>query len=204
MKYQKTLFQHCLAIAFSGLMLTSCGGGEGEGGQSRNENAATELPQTAGPESPVLVPGASAGAFKLDEPDSLILRQLGQPDYSDAAMGKAVLLWYTDTAEGHPLSIFTARDMGNDETARIQQIRVTSPVFETAESIHVGSTLTGIRDHYQLTPVETYEKEGETYSVYRSDRGIAFEVGSDDSCTAIIIHHAGADVATYLPLRPAE
>ena len=203
MTYQTTLFRNFLALALSGIVLASCGG-RGDTACERTESAATELPQTVSPETHTLVPGVSAGAFKLDEPDSSVHQQLGQPDHSDAAMGKAVLLWYTDSAGQYPLSIFTARDMGNDETARIQQIRVTSPTFKTTESIHVGSTLTGIRDHYQLTPVETYEKGGNTYSVYKSDKGIAFEVGPGDSCTAIIIHHAKADVATYLPLRPLD
>src|SRR3546814_11578027 len=76
-------------------------------------------------------------------------------------MGKAELIWYADTASGYPLSIFTARDMGNDETARIQQIRVTAPAFETAESIRVGATLADIRNHYRVTAVETYDQGGE-------------------------------------------
>src|SRR5690606_20630719 len=102
----------------------------------------------------------------------------------------------------YPLAVFTSRDMGNDETARIQQIRVTSPRFSTAESIHVGTPLAEIQNHYDVDQVETYGKDDKAYTVYRSAKGIAFEIGPTDSCTAIIIHHADADIATYLPLRP--
>lgn len=203
MKYQTTLFYSCLVIAISGIFFTACGN-RGNTDHARTENTVADLPQTAGWESLTLVPGASAGTLKLDEPDSLIRQQLGQPDYSDAAMGKAVLLWYTDSDYGYPLSIFTTRDMGNDETARIKQIRVTSPAFKTAESIRVGSALTEIRNHYQITPVETYEKGGKTYSTYKSDEGIAFEVGPGDSCIAIIIHYPDAEVVSYLPLQPID
>lgn len=206
MHLSTTLFQNCLAIALTGFIFASCGGPDNTNRGARTDSADTERrPHAASPESLALVPGESAGAFRLGESDSLAHQQFGQPDYSDAAMGKAVLLWYTgtDSAE-YPLSIFISRDMGNDETARIQQIRVTSPTFKTDESLGVGSTLTEISDGYQVAPIETYEKNGETYSIYDSNTGIAFELGPDDRCVAIIIHPADVDVATYLPLRPVD
>src|SRR5690606_36088458 len=129
------------------------------------------------PDSLAIVPGNSVGMFRLGDSDSLVQQQLCHPDYSDAGMGKAVLLWYTDGTSKYPLSIFTSRDMGNDETARIQQIRITSPAFKTGQSLGVGSTLAEIRSQYQMTPVETYKTNGETYSVYDSDAGITFELG---------------------------
>src|SRR3546814_20261510 len=119
-------------------------------------------------------------------------------------MGKAEIFWYADTASGYPLSICTARDMGYDETARIKQIRVTAPAFETAESIRVGATLADIRNHYRVTAVETYDQGGETYTIYDADAGIAFEVGPDDRCVAIIVHDTGGGTSSYLPLRPVD
>lgn len=204
MKYNMALFRSFLATALLGLIFTSCGQHGNKDRHTRTDRTATGLPRAASPESLALVPGVSAGTFKLGEADSSVYQQLGRPDYSDAAMGKAVLLWYTDTAEGHPFSIFTARDMGNDETARIQQIRVTSPAFKTAESIHVGSPLTEISAHYQIELIETYENDGDSLTVYDSDRGIAFEIGPDGRCVAVIIHSADADATTYLPLRPVD
>src|SRR3546814_1559870 len=109
--------------------------------------------------------------------------------------------WSSDVCSSDLLSIFTARDMGNDETARIQQIRVTAPAFETAESIRVGATLADIRNHYRVTAVETYDQGGETYTIYDADAGIAFEVGPDDRCVAIIVHDTGGGTSSYLPLQ---
>jgi len=202
MKYHTSLLSQCLAAVFISFMLTACGSHSDADRAASADSAVTATTKTADTPRMVLVPGIAAGAFKLDDADSLVLQQLGQPDHSDAAMGKAVLIWYTDSAKRYPLSIFTARDMGNDETARIQQIRVTSPTFETAESIHVGSTLTEIRNAYQVTAGETYEQAGETYTVYDADAGIAFEVGPDGRCVAIIIHGTDAGASSYLPLRP--
>ena len=196
------LSQPYLAIAITALLLTACGGPDDTAHDTDTDSVAAQ--QATIPDSVALMPGQSVGTFKLGDSDSLLFQRLGEPDFTDAAMGKAVLMWYIDTADAYLLSIFTSRDMGNDETARIQQIRVTSPDFKTGESLQVGSTLAEIGDHYQITAVETYEKGGQTYSVYDSDAGIAFEIGPDDRCVAIIIHLVDANKTTYLPLRPAD
>jgi len=202
MKYHATFSLNCFAIAFSGLTLVACGGHGDANQHTSNDSSAREISEATHAGRLPLVPGTSVGAVNLGDADSLIHQQLGRPDHQDAAMGKAVLIWYADTAGEYPLSIFTARDMGNDETARIQQVRVTSPTFETADAIRVGSTLTDIRSRYQVKALETYAHAGETYTVYDADAGIAFEVGPDDRCVAIIIHRADAGASSYLALRP--
>lgn len=203
MKFNATLYCRYMPAVIAGVMSSACGPGN-ETNQHTVVDDSMAMRHTVVPDSPMLVPGESAGAFKLEEAASSMQELLGQPDYSDAAMGKAVLLWYTDTARTYPLSVFTARDMGNDETARIKQIRVTSSIFQTGESLGVGSVLAEIRNQYPVAPVETYEAHGETYTIYDSDEGIAFEVGPDERCVAIIIHAADAETSTYLPLRPVD
>lgn len=203
MKRNTKFVLQCLAAAIISLILTTCGR-QSESNRDTQIDDTTAIRHMVTPDSLAIIPGKSVGMFKLGDADSVVQQQFGQPDYSDAGMGKAVLLWYTDTTTRYPLSIFTARDMGNDETARIQQIRVTSPAFKTGRALGVGSTLAEIRSHDQITLIETYKKNGETYSVYDSDAGIAFELGPDDRCVAIIIHPVDADVATYLPLRPVD
>lgn len=203
MRRNTKFVQHWLAIVIIGLILTTCGR-QSDTSRHTQIDDTTATQHMVTPDSLAIIPGKSVGTFKLGDSDSLVQQQLGQPDYGDAGMGKAVLLWYTDATTKYPLSIFTSRDMGNDETARIQQIRVTSPTFKTSQSLGVGSTLAEISNQYQVTPVETYEKNGETYSVYESDAGIAFELGPDDRCVAIVIHAADADIPTYLPLRPVD
>lgn len=76
MKCQTTLFYSCLVIATSGIFFTACGN-RGNTDHARTENTVADLPQTAGRESLTLVPGASAGTLKLDEPDSLIRQHWG-------------------------------------------------------------------------------------------------------------------------------
>src|SRR3546814_18903354 len=105
-----------------------------------------ESTQTVDAESFAIVPGTSVGTFNLGDADSVVYQQLGRPDHSNAAMGKAVLIWYADTASGYPLSTFTPRDMGHDEPARIQPIRVTKPAFETAESTRYEATTPTIKN----------------------------------------------------------
>ncbi len=153
----------------------------------------------------LLVPGQLAGTIVLGQADSSLLTTFGPPDYSDAAMGKAVLAWDTSTDNApYRLSVFTSRDMGNDETARIQQIRITSPGYSTQQGIRVGSTLDDISDVYNVTVAETYRDGGHAFSVYKTDEGIAFELDTANRCVAIIVHEKDASVPTYLPLRASD
>lgn len=197
-----TIFQKYTLAVIIGLTFIACGGQGGTNHQTQTDRA-PKPPHLDTSDSLMLVPGRSAGVFKLGESDSLIRQRLGKPDFSDAAMGKAVLMWYTDTGSSYPLSIFTSRDMGNDETARVQQIRITSPDFETRDSIHVGVTLAEISNTYakSLRIVETYEENRATYSIYDTDAGIAFEIDPTERCVAIIIHGVDNSMHSYLPLK---
>ena len=192
-------------IAAMGLLYSGCG----PSGQSQSEATATNttgsLPdtQTKTPDEGLIVAGKSVGPIQLGDPDSLLLDWLGKPDYSDAAMGKAVLAWYQDSAT-HQVAVFTARNMGNDETARIKQIRVTSPYYTTAEGLCANSSAAQISDHYDTQQVETYAKDGQEYTVLDTKQGIAFELNPRDSCVAIIVYEPVGGVSSYMPLRALE
>src|SRR5690606_32817307 len=108
-----------------------------------------------------------------------------------------VSIWYSDKEPDCPISIFTSRDMGNDETARIRQIRVTSRRFKTVQSIGVGSSLRDISDTYPLQIVETYHQHGQAYTVYNANEGIAFEVDTAYSCVAVIVHEPDVATSSY-------
>ncbi len=155
------------------------------------------------PDSLLIHPGLSVGGIRLMEADTTLVERYGTPAYSDAAMGKAVLLWYTDTSNGQPntLSVFVTRDMGNDETARVRRIRITSPLFETAKAIRTGSALPEINAAYAVELRESYETEGVAYSVYDGADGIAFELDPTNRCVAIIVRAKEDTTANYLPLR---
>lgn len=183
--------------------VAACGRSNREDESTRSEADTLAADTTSIADSLLIVPGQSVGFYRLDDADSLLLKKLGKPDFSDAAMGKAVLVWHTDTGGGqsYPLSVFTSRDMGNDETARLKQIRITSPLFETRESLRVGSALQEITGVFAVRPRETYESNGASYSIYDTRDGIAFEVDNTDHCVSIIIHHQIDTLNSYLPLR---
>lgn len=187
-----------------GWMYMSCG----QNGQQQSQKTVDTISETTVAritEEALVVPGESVGPIRLGQADSALLAQLGEPDYSDAAMGKAVLAWYmSNDSPGYPLSVFTARNMGNDETARIRQIRITSPYYTTSEGLCANSSLKQISAQYHTEQVDTYEKDGQHYAIHDTKQGIAFEVDPNDSCIAIIVYAPGAGPQSYLPLRGFE
>lgn len=170
---------------------------------NRVSNAAPDSVKSGTDSAWVLIPGVSAGSVKINEDASILNKQFGKPDGGDAAMGKAVSIWYSnhDTSD-HSVAIYSSRNMGNDDIARIRQIRVTSPAFKTKEGAGPGMSLSEIRKHYTLNKTEDYTDKGTKYSVYDSKEGIAFECEGSGRCTAVIIHKPGkTEDGTYLKFR---
>jgi hypothetical protein len=151
----------------------------------------------------LLIPGVSAGQTRLNEDADSVYQRLGTPDGNDAAMMKAVAIWYAhhDTT-GNSIAIYTSTNTDTPIVARIKQIRVTSPVFKTADGIHTTSSLQEIKNHFPVQQTETYKDAGAGYAVYDSKQGIAFEINPDSVCAAIVIHKAGViNEGTYLKFR---
>lgn len=151
----------------------------------------------------LLIPAVSAGQTKLNENADSVYQRLGKPDGGDAAMMKAIAVWYAhhDTTD-HSVAIYTSKNTDTPVVASILQIRVTSPAFKTAEGIHTTSSLQEIKNHFNVTKTQQYNYAGTSYAVYDSKQGIAFEMNTDSVCTAIIIHKAGTtDEGTYLKFR---
>jgi hypothetical protein len=150
----------------------------------------------------LIIPGKAIGQTILGEDAANVFKRLGKPDAGDAAMGKALSIWYVghDTT-GYQTMIYTARQMGTqDDVARVKQIRVTSPWFMTAEGIHNGSTLQQISKLYEVKKSATFTLKKEAYTIYRSDKGIAFEVGPQDVCKGIVVFDAASQPGQmYLP-----
>lgn len=150
----------------------------------------------------LLIPGISAGQTRLNENADSVYLRLGTPDGGDAAMMKAIAVWHShhDTTN-HSIAVFTSRNP-DSPFARVQQIRVTSPVFKTASGIHTTSSLQDIKSYFDVTKTEVYNYAGVRYGVYDSRQGIGFEIAPDSTCTAIIIHESGIiNVGTYLKFR---
>lgn len=154
----------------------------------------------------LLRPGIAAGKTAINATADQVYARLGKADGGDAAMGKAISIWYNNhDSTAHSLAIYTVRDTGAMPPARIKQIRVTSPTFRTKEGIHAGSTLTEIKKAFQVTRSEAYKSEGENYSVYSSKQGIAFEINAAGECVSVLIFEAGKPSSTtYLKFRTTD
>lgn len=151
----------------------------------------------------LLVPGKSAGKTQINQDAELVYKNLGKPDGGDAAMGKSVAIWYArHDSTSYSTSIYTTRDMGNNPIALVKQIRITSPSFKTNENIGVTSDLSEIRKIYTLKIAEKFMDSGQEYTVYDAKEGIAFEIGENGKCVAIILHEPGKTIpGTYLKFR---
>ncbi len=152
----------------------------------------------------LLIPGVSAGQTKIGENADSIYARLGKPDGGDAAMMKAVAVWYThhDTA-AHSIAIYTQRGTDSAAAARVLQIRVTSPSFKTGEGIGATSSLANVQKVFTVKKTEEYSDAGKKYDVYDSKQGIAFEIDAKQAkCVAIVIYKTGIiGEGTYLKFR---
>ena len=150
-----------------------------------------------------IFPGISIGCIKLGQTANDIIKALGQPDSSDAAMGKSMMRWFSkptgkgiDTAV-NSISVFSSSNMGSkDERRRIIHIRITSPYYKTPEHIGYGSTLTFIKRQYPTLkkPTATFSDKstGKTVQIYDEIKeGIAFEINEATKCAGITIHLPG-------------
>lgn len=151
----------------------------------------------------LLLPGQSAGEISIGQDVTEALKILGKADSSDAAMQKTVAFWY----QGHDrdsasFAIYTARDTGDHPLARIKQIRLTSPKYQTKDGLGVSSPLAALKNKFEFKKINAVNDAGKKYEIYDSTKGIAFEMGQEGNCTAIIIHPENEPLtATYLPLR---
>lgn len=157
----------------------------------------------AGANDWILIPGEAAGLTHIDEDVNALRARLGPPDAGDAGMQKSVAVWYADhDASLNSLVVFASRGPGGSEAARIREIRVTSPRFETVRGVRVGTTERDIRAHYEVKDAEQFRaKDGSMSKILDAPEGIAFEIGADGVCDAIIIHSPGsARYGSYLKL----
>lgn len=154
----------------------------------------------------LITPGESIGHLFIKMNADSAIALLGRPDSSDAAMGSAMMTWYSShDTKGYKTSVFAHRNMGGEDemTSRIKQIMVTSPWFKTIEGISTGKQLSDIKKYYTLKPVENYAAQQKKLAVYNDDsKGIAFDVDSlSGKCVAITIHAPGAGEGSYINMH---
>jgi len=148
------------------------------------------------PADRLIIAGKSMGQTILNEARSQVLALLGKPDFSDAAMGKSVAIWYTDhNKKGYATNIYFTTDMGNDDTARVKVIRITSPSFKTNNHLYAGVLITEAQKLYKLQKVGTFKLNGSNRTLYDDTAaGIALEADRSDNITGIAIHETGESV----------
>ncbi|MBG6233855.1 hypothetical protein IWX76_000410 [Pedobacter sp. CAN_A7] len=177
--------------------------------QDDKENAATTIRDSLmdSPEQVsadfTLLPGIAAGKIKIDGNTEEVFELLGKPDSSDAAMQKMVAFWFQEQdGVRHSTSIFAARTTEELSPSRVRQIRVTSPAFKTKEGFGVNDTLMEIKKAYDVQHIKYPLTPNQIIQVWNDKDGIAFEIGDDQRCKAVIIFKKGDDpTSTYLPLR---
>lgn len=145
----------------------------------------------------LIIPGKSIGDTALLD-DSATLEKFGKPSFSDAAMGKAWLLWpgfgLDATGKITTLAVFVTYN-GSDMTKQvIKRIRITSPDFKTAEFAHTGMTFEEIEKLYPSLVFDSKMSNSDSttrtkfYTI--KNTGISFEFqnfNNSQICTAIAI-----------------
>jgi len=211
--------QHILYILFL-LTLIACNGKEQETEHVSNniEPAVTtadtsvaekpELARTVVDSAFLIVPGKQVGKVALGMTTEKVISLIGKPDSGDAAMGKALSFWISNSKRRsyHYLAIFSS--LSRDEMPQhvVRQIQVTSPRFHTPANLSTGDPIAAIRSKLSVLPVAYYltDDQEKVYIFDDAANGIAFEVSAIDSlCTAITVHEPGKTVQqAYLPIHP--
>ena len=155
------------------------------------------------PPDKLIEPGKGVGKLLLNGNADSAATLLGKPDFSDAAMGSAVMTWYAkhDTA-GYKTSIFADHNFGakDEGVAHIRKILVTSPGFKTVDGLGTGMGLYEYQKHFDLKAITSYKAKGKKVKVYEAKgKGLAFEVDSaSGKGVAIVVHKPGDSLATYI------
>jgi hypothetical protein len=197
-----------IPVALTIGVLSACSAGGDKGATAQDslivDTIASETPDTVEANKDLLLqPGSSAGKISIGQDAEQVYALLGKADAGDAAMQKSVSIWYEDhNPNSYATAIYTVRDTGDKPAARIQQVRVTSPAFKTADAIGVSSSLEEIKKKYKVKKVTDVTDSGAPLEMYDSMAGIAFETDTKGICKAVIIHNANEALkTTSLPLR---
>jgi hypothetical protein len=168
-------------------------------------------------ENHLIVPGERIGALKLGARTADVDSPLGEPDFSDAATGKASETWFVGVKRGDKgrpfhrpdeIALFCHRDTEGHHYL-ITEIAVTSPRFATADGIAPGSALAAIRSKFpQIKQLEAdpnadyWPPFGEIEFYLDTKQGIGFAIRkSDGVCVQILVAPSGEDY--FRRLKPA-
>ncbi|WP_146198712.1 hypothetical protein [Pararcticibacter amylolyticus] len=174
-------------------------------GKSAAGSGTTDSAEINGKISPgqLIIPGEGIAHLTIGLPVDSAVARLGRPDSSDAAMGSALMAWYSKDANRYRTAIFARRNMGNEDVSRIKMIMVNSPWFKTKDGISTGTALAAIEKNYSLKHVDNASTRQKRVQVFDDiNNGIAFDIDSGSKkCIAITVHAAGDSSGTYINMR---
>ena len=181
-----------IALLIFGIVLISCNKKE----TVKPETVTVDTLATAKvSENLVIAPGEKIGNTMIGA-NAETLKDLGQPDLSDAAMGKAWMSWLSKNPNnpGTELMVSTGYKDSEMKEKTIKEIRVNSPDFKTSGGNGVGYTILDIVEEFpniKATTAYSNSKTGQEVEVFDDQvSGIAFEIQKEvpKICIAIIIH----------------
>jgi len=164
--------------------------------ESENHTDATNAVSAAVTAGRLIVPGKSIGQITLNESAATIVARLGKPDFSDAAMGKNVSIWYVDHSKnGYSTHMYFLTNMGIDDTSRVKAIRVSSPSFKTQNHLYAGVLIADAKKLYKLDSLSTFKINGDRRALYDdAAAGIAFDIDRSGNIIGIALHEPGKSV----------
>ncbi|AYL97678.1 hypothetical protein [Mucilaginibacter celer] len=219
------MIKNCMVIAAVAICLLACGNNKKQtsladtnktvkdtSGQhlgDRNDTTVhhTMASDTGSTSSPdwLITPGKGIGHIVLDEDVNNVMKQLGKPDSSDAAMGSSLLVWFAGhNPSGNRTVVFAHHNMGGkDETvSHVRKVLVTSPKFKTADGLGVGSAEGAIRKVYTLKASGSYTNKSGKVQVYTDlAKGISFEIDGGGNCVGVVVHKVTDTAAAYLNMH---
>ena len=145
----------------------------------------------------LIIPGKSIGVTNLLD-DSATLEKFGKPTYSDAAMGKAWLLWQGSGIDAlgkkATLAVYVTYNGSDMSKQVVKRIRITSPDFKTAEGAHTRMSFKDVENIYPNLEIDSKisnsaSAKGTKFFLLKG-AGISFEFENIDNteiCTAIAI-----------------
>lgn len=141
----------------------------------------------------LIIPGKSIGETTLNEPAANIMARLGKPDFSDAAMGKNVSVWYTDHSKnGYATHMYFSTNMGNDDTSRVKAIHVSSPSFKTQNGLYAGVLIADAKKLHKLDSLSAFKINGRKRVLYDDvAAGIAFDTDRSGNIIGVTVHEPG-------------
>lgn len=216
------LFFYLLACTF--IILSSC---QNNTSSSSDQDALSDtssvldsLEKTTAPSASAIspdyriVPGKSIGQTALGEDAETLSKTLGKPDFSDAAMGKAWLVWYGKQRDEHnnrtELDVYVTYKDSNMTSKVVKEIRTTSSAFKVNDSVHVYASLSTLSNSFpNIQSVQKYKDDQRDITIYDDvNNGIAFDVvqaGNQQICVGVIVHEPGKSVNdVYIRLQDTK